>query len=170
MSESGVFAFDCKACGDPAEIGNIGFVETITGLEREELKYCSDHLTGQLEGVILDIGIGHTGSEAFRAQRAQRKRDRDRGDEVEAAKRREAVTLVDTFYDDRDRPNEAGVYGESVVIAMPKLAKEDLKELGWTATHRRWDDERRVWLADADRVEMIREHMAAKGWSVEVLV
>lgn len=163
-------SFDCKTCGEPAAIDNIDYVQKLTGLDAEELKFCKKHLSDALEGVVLNVGIGHTGDEAFKAQRAQRKRDRENAEEYELAKRRESVRLVDVVYDDRVPDHEESPYGESVVIEMPKLAKEDLKELGWMATHRRWDDDRRRWLADADRVHMIREHMESKGWSVDVFV
>lgn len=162
--------FDCKKCGEPATIENIDYVRKLTGLDEEDLKYCTDHLNEALENVYLQVGIGHTGDEAFKAQRAQRKRDREHGEEVEVAKQHQSIKLVDTFYDERIPDHEKDPYGETVIIDMPKFAKEDLKELGWMATHRRWDDDRERWLADAGRAHMIREHMESKGWTVDVFV
>lgn len=163
-------SFACKECGEPAAIDNMDYLMNITGLDREELKYCSDHITTAIEGVTLDLSIGgaHTRSEKFQALRAQRKRDKRHGEEVQEAKNREAVVLTRVIYDERVGDHMTREYGESLVIEMPKLAKEDLKELGWQASHRRWDDERDVWLADADRVRMIQEHMESKGWRVVV--
>lgn len=162
--------FFCKKCGDEATIENIKYLTTITGLDIEDLKFCTDHLNEALEGITLDLSIGsaHTRSEEFQAQREQRKQQRREGEELAEAKQRETIRLGRAFYDDRTGEGIEGEYGETVVIEMPKIAKEELKELGWQATHRRWDDERQVWLADANRVDMVKDHMESKGWTVEV--
>jgi len=166
---SRVFEFECKKCGEPSSIGNPDFITGITGLDEEDIKYCEDHMGEFLEGVTIDIGgVMHTRSEAFRTQREQRQRD---DDDLEVARRIESVDLVDVFYDDSapDEDDSLDEFGWSVVVEQPKLANADLKELGWQATHRRWSPDEGAWLADADRVGMIRDHMSARGWTVNVV-
>lgn len=57
-------------------------------------------------------------------------------------------------------------FGKKVHLTSPFQAKDVIKDLGWEATHRTWDEDAEMWAMDLDAVGRAAVHLTDAGYSI----
>ncbi|WP_424005605.1 hypothetical protein ACOZ4I_20305 (plasmid) [Haloarcula salina] len=59
-------------------------------------------------------------------------------------------------------------YGKKVYVTCPFRAKDALKDLSWSETHRRWDPEQEMWEIDTSGLAYAINTLAKDDYNVAV--
>lgn len=154
---------ECRECGAEVRIdsASLNFIASASGLDREELLLCDEHLEELIGEIHLDLGMGTTSDAAFEAQRERRQQDAG-----ERADAQQSTPVNFEYVYETTHPQE-GTF-DAIAIDLPKEAKPDLKEMSQPLTRAAYDDDEERWRIKADALSDVVEHLQAAGWDTRL--